>query len=80
MIAMIAPGHNSCEHTLNTLRYADRVKELMPRKLEDAGNAPAADDDDDDEVGDEVGDIPLGGSLAKKDLQRLHQRQGERKR
>lgn len=28
MIAMISPGMNSCEHTLNTLRYANRVKEL----------------------------------------------------
>lgn len=28
MIAMISPSMNSCEHTLNTLRYADRVKEL----------------------------------------------------
>ncbi|CDS43791.1 kinesin protein KIF2A [Echinococcus multilocularis] len=30
MIAMISPGIASCEHTLNTLRYADRVKELGP--------------------------------------------------
>ncbi|XP_074611719.1 kinesin-like protein KIF2A isoform X1 [Acropora palmata] len=30
MIAMISPSMNSCEHTLNTLRYADRVKELGP--------------------------------------------------
>ncbi|OWK64340.1 Kinesin-like protein KIF2C [Lonchura striata] len=30
MIAMISPGMNSCEYTLNTLRYADRVKELSP--------------------------------------------------
>ncbi|XP_052791398.1 uncharacterized protein LOC128225569 [Mya arenaria] len=28
MIANISPGSTSCEHTLNTLRYADRVKEL----------------------------------------------------
>ena len=25
---MVSPGLTSCEHTLNTLRYADRVKEL----------------------------------------------------
>lgn len=25
---MISPGFLSCEHTLNTLRYANRVKEL----------------------------------------------------
>ena len=28
MIACVAPGLSSCEHSLNTLRYADRVKEL----------------------------------------------------
>ena len=28
MIANVSPGLQSCEHTLNTLRYADRVKEL----------------------------------------------------
>lgn len=27
---MVSPGMSSCEHTLNTLRYADRVKELGP--------------------------------------------------
>jgi kinesin family protein 2/24 len=32
MIAMISPGLSSCEHTLNTLRYADRVKELQSGK------------------------------------------------
>ncbi len=28
MIGNFSPGQTSCEHTLNTLRYADRVKEL----------------------------------------------------
>nr|prf kinesin-related protein [Xenopus laevis] len=34
MIAMLSPGFNSCEYTLNTLRYADRVKELSPQNAE----------------------------------------------
>lgn len=38
MIAMISPGMASCEHTLNTLRYADRVKELGPSGIS-AGNS-----------------------------------------
>ena len=32
MIANVAPGALSCEHTLNTLRYADRVKSLSKDK------------------------------------------------
>jgi kinesin family protein 2/24 len=28
MIGNISPSVSCCEHTLNTLRYADRVKEL----------------------------------------------------
>ncbi|XP_037933080.1 kinesin-like protein Klp10A isoform X2 [Teleopsis dalmanni] len=35
MIAMISPGLSSCEHTLNTLRYADRVKELVVKDITD---------------------------------------------
>ncbi|XP_038056437.1 kinesin-like protein KIF2A [Patiria miniata] len=40
MIAMISPGMSSCEHTLNTLRYADRVKELGPGGSPGAGDYP----------------------------------------
>ncbi|KAH8306712.1 hypothetical protein KR044_007693, partial [Drosophila immigrans] len=32
MIAMISPGLSSVENTLNTLRYADRVKELVAKE------------------------------------------------
>lgn len=32
MIGNISPSSNCCEHTLNTLRYADRVKELKKDK------------------------------------------------
>jgi kinesin family protein 2/24 len=28
MIAMVSPTHSDVENTMNTLRYADRVKEL----------------------------------------------------
>uniref|UniRef100_A0A0N5AF57 Kinesin-like protein n=1 Tax=Syphacia muris TaxID=451379 RepID=A0A0N5AF57_9BILA len=42
MIAMISPGMGSCEHTLNTLRYADRVKELG---ADDGSNPPMEDDE-----------------------------------
>lgn len=34
MIGCVSPGAASCEHTLNTLRYADRVKELRKRQSE----------------------------------------------
>ena len=32
MIANISPTQSNCENTLNTLRYADRVKELKRSK------------------------------------------------
>ncbi|XP_032594664.1 kinesin-like protein Klp10A isoform X2 [Drosophila grimshawi] len=38
MIAMISPGLSSVEHTLNTLRYADRVKELVVKDVQEIGH------------------------------------------
>eukprot|EP00042_Codosiga_hollandica_P052880 m.678887 g.678887 ORF g.678887 m.678887 type:complete len:750 (-) comp58581_c1_seq1:194-2443(-) len=71
MIAMISPGIHSCENSLNTLRYADRVKEL-----EAAGRT----DEDQFEALENVSfpdsDAPSGAdlndSLAKHDLELLH--------
>nr|XP_054756282.1 uncharacterized protein LOC129262224 isoform X1 [Lytechinus pictus] len=40
MIACVAPNTSAVDHTLNTLRYADRVKELRQGGL---GNSPAPD-------------------------------------
>lgn len=37
MIANVSPASGNCEHTLNTLRYSDRVKELKNEKR-DAAN------------------------------------------
>ncbi|KAG9394235.1 Kinesin motor domain [Carpediemonas membranifera] len=37
MIANISPNSLSCENTLNTLRYADRVKEIQSRKVPGRG-------------------------------------------
>ena len=34
---MISPGLMSCEHSLNTLRYADRVKELAADPMDAGG-------------------------------------------
>ena len=39
MIANVSPASACCEHTLNTLRYADRVKEL--KKGSEGGGQPA---------------------------------------
>ncbi|XP_057688482.1 uncharacterized protein LOC130913699 isoform X2 [Corythoichthys intestinalis] len=41
MIANISPGHVATEHTLNTLRYADRVKELRGRGGECTNTVPS---------------------------------------
>eukprot|EP01017_Pseudomicrothorax_dubius_P016156 TRINITY_DN1836_c0_g1_i1.p1 TRINITY_DN1836_c0_g1~~TRINITY_DN1836_c0_g1_i1.p1 ORF type:complete len:638 (+),score=143.28 TRINITY_DN1836_c0_g1_i1:107-2020(+) len=38
MIGNISPAQSNCEHTLNTLRYADRVKELKKPPSESQSN------------------------------------------
>ncbi|KAG8636566.1 hypothetical protein MANES_15G011900v8 [Manihot esculenta] len=49
MISCISPNAGSCEHTLNTLRYADRVKSLSkggnPRKDQNTNSLPPTNKD-----------------------------------
>lgn len=73
MIAMISPGLSSCEHTLNTLRYADRVKELVVRDITeigpgDGGDPTAMIDEEEEEEEEEL--------LDDQQLQQHHQQGG----
>ena len=43
MIGNISPALTSCEHTLNTLRYADRVKELKKPSGDEGGQKSQSD-------------------------------------
>ncbi|PSN54074.1 Kinesin-like protein Klp10A, partial [Blattella germanica] len=45
MIAMISPGMSSCEHSLNTLRYADRVKELAANDPLEMKTSPSSEEE-----------------------------------
>ena len=69
MIAMIGPSMASCEHTLNTLRYADRVKELCVGESVEQG----IDFDEADEEGEEEAD----GSLEQSGLAQLQTLAGD---
>lgn len=62
MIAMISPGKSSCEYTLNTLRYADRVKELVAGE-----RAVLSNDEEEDEV---MEDGVGNNSMANNDFER----------
>merc|ERR1719494_1578679 len=57
MIAMIGPSMASCEHTLNTLRYADRVKELGVDKAGKGQGGGNSLDYEDDLLGGSLGDL-----------------------
>jgi len=50
MIAMIGPSMASCEHTLNTLRYADRVKELSVGESEEQVVDQGDEEDEEEEL------------------------------
>ncbi|XP_046602236.1 uncharacterized protein LOC107218539 isoform X4 [Neodiprion lecontei] len=67
MIAMISPGMSSCEHSLNTLRYADRVKELAATDPTEV-KAPSTDDD---ERGLKIEDHSNNSVLSDSDLAQL---------
>ncbi|RWS13436.1 kinesin-like protein KIF2A [Dinothrombium tinctorium] len=54
MIAMISPGMQSCEHSLNTLRYADRVKELGAENPEMKNDNQESDEDMMNKNGDDL--------------------------
>lgn len=78
MIAMISPGMSCCEHTLNTLRYADRVKELGPESNAKKKAAPA-DGGQDDTSAEDVSALSDGRHLNNVDLALLcnHSGSGE---
>ena len=40
MIANVSPSNSCTEHTLNTLRYADRVKEMKKERETSVGRGP----------------------------------------
>lgn len=61
MIAMISPGMSSCEHSLNTLRYADRVKEL-------AANDPSEENEDLEDDQDNKSDLAALRSLNEHEI------------
>ncbi|CCW71275.1 unnamed protein product [Phytomonas sp. Hart1] len=46
MIGTVSPANNNCEHTLNTLRYADRVKELK----RSASNKPTLEENEQKQI------------------------------
>lgn len=57
MIAMISPGLSSCEHTLNTLRYANRVKELVVTDPETRNDDVEEMESDDHKSGDNENEL-----------------------
>ncbi|KAJ8936394.1 hypothetical protein NQ318_010801 [Aromia moschata] len=60
MIALISPGNFSVDHSLNTLRYADRVKELIANdNLDDTPSTIPEDDISEDNIDVDIADEDL---------------------
>ncbi|CAH1098484.1 unnamed protein product [Psylliodes chrysocephalus] len=73
MIALISPGNFSVDHSLNTLRYADRVKELIATDhMVDDGPPTIAEEDDSEEIIEESNDGDVDDEEIKAEEQRLH--------
>ncbi|KIH45064.1 hypothetical protein ANCDUO_24901 [Ancylostoma duodenale] len=71
---MISPGMSSCEHTINTLRYADRVKELG---ADEGGSSPPMNDEElmlragGDDGDNEDADLSLGTDKTTFDMMKI---------
>ncbi|XP_018563153.1 kinesin-like protein Klp10A isoform X2 [Anoplophora glabripennis] len=69
MIALISPGNFSVDHSLNTLRYADRVKELIANDNLDVEDTPATINEDD--VSEDNIDVDIDEELLRAEEKRL---------
>ncbi|CAN8028068.1 unnamed protein product, partial [Ixodes persulcatus] len=85
MIAMISPGLSSCEHSLNTLRYADRVKELGVEggpeahraPNEDEEMAPSSDEEEHQLAAPPADDVEMSGELYNEAVSHLQEMEEE---
>jgi len=68
MVACVAPGMTNCDHTLNTLRYADRVKERNPETGELAKSVVETKNSRENETGGNLQSRPVSTISRHNDL------------